>query len=90
MNGVSIITGFLLLAISGGASFAQDDARAPANPNTAQAQTDEHTSAKQFDDLGHSRISTVNTIVKLNQIKQGEEQLLSSTQKPRLLLTRKL
>ena len=90
MNGVSIITGFLLLAISGGASLAQDNARAPANPDAAQAQTDEHTSAKQFDDLRHSRISTVNTIVKLNQIKQGEEQLLSSTQNQEKLLEKRL
>jgi chromosome segregation ATPase len=90
MNGVSIITGFLLLAISGGASLAQDQARAPANPNAAQAQTDEDTSAKQIDDLRHSRIGTVNAISKLNQIRQGEEQLLSSMQDQEKLLEKRL
>ena len=90
MNGVSIITGFLLVAISGGASLTQDNARAPANLNAAQAQTDEHTAAKQFNDLGHSRIGTVNAISKLNQIRQGEEQLLSSTQNQEKLLEKRL
>jgi hypothetical protein len=87
---ISIITGFLLLAISGGASLAQDNARAPANPNAAQAQTDEQTSAKQFDDLRHSRIGTVNAISKLNQTRQAEEQLLSSTQDQEKLLEKRL
>jgi hypothetical protein len=90
MNGVSIITGFLLLAISGGSSLAQDNARAPANPNAPQAKTEEHTSAKQFDDLRHSRIGTVNAISKLNQTKQAEEQLLSSTQDQEKQLEKRL
>jgi hypothetical protein len=90
MNGVNIITGFLLVAISGAASLMQDNARAPANPNAAQAQTDEDTSAKQFDDLRHSRIGTVNAISKLNQIRQGEEQLLFSTQNQEKLLEKRL
>lgn len=90
MNGVSIITGFLLVAISGGASLTQDNARAPANPNAAQAQMDEDTSAKQFDALRHSRIGTENAVAKLNQIRQGEEQLLSSTQNQEKLLEKRL
>jgi len=90
MNGVSIITGFLLVAISGGASLTQDNVRAPANPNAAHAQTDEDTSAQQFDDLRHSRIGTVNAISKLNQTRQGEEQLLSSTQQQEKQLEKRL
>jgi hypothetical protein len=90
MNGVSIITGLLLLMISGGSSFAQDNTRAPANPNAAQAQTEEHTFAKQFDDLRHSRIGTVNAISNLNQTKQAQERLLSSTQDQEKILEKRL
>jgi hypothetical protein len=90
MNAVSIITGFLLVVISGGSSVAQDNARAPAGSNAAQAQTDERASAKQFEDLRRSRIAAVNTISKLSQSKQAEEQSLSSTQDQEKLLEKRL
>jgi chromosome segregation ATPase len=90
MNAVSIITAFLLVVISGGSSLAQNNAQAPAGSNAAQAQTEERSSAKQFDDLRHSRISAVNAISKLSQIKQAQEQSLSSTQDQEKLLEKRL
>ena len=79
MKAVRLITGFLLAGILGGVSLAPVSAQTQAVSESAQTQT-EPDSAKMFNELRHSRITTVNAIAALSRTKQADEQNLSLKQ----------